>query len=274
MGADLASLTTTEENNFMYDYTRKSGFEFWIGLRYNNTTSSHWAWSNGEKLGVTKWNIGEPNNTHVDHCVHILWKQKFWNNKACNVRLAWICEKPKTKRQDQLATEDPDVMTTRTTQQHITKEDPVVITTRSTKENMDKVANSSTLSISMALYIFLPMILLALIIIIILLIRKNKIAAKKKSLREENHSEPKNQDDTDQNVTESGVYTELDDNREPEKTYMSLVHYENLYDNPDASNMTGSYDNNVTTPLEIVATKDFSYVIPSRSREYELPENK
>ena len=126
----------------------------------------------------------------------------------------------------------------------------------------------------MALYIFLPMILLALIVIIILLIRKNKIAAKKKSSGEESNSEMKNQDNHDQNITESGVYTELNDNRVPEETYMSLVHHKNLYDNPDASNVTESYSNHVTMPLEIVATKGFSYVIPSPSHEYEIPENK
>ena len=71
------------------------------------------------------------------------------------------------------------------------------------------------------------MILLALIIIIILLIRKNKIAARKTSSREENDKETKNRENNDQNVTESGVYTELGDNRGPDNTYMSLVHHEN-----------------------------------------------
>ena len=125
----------------------------------------------------------------------------------------------------------------------------------------------------MALFIFLPMILLALIIIIILLIRKNKVAAKKISSREENDKETKNQDNNGQNVAESDVYTGLDDNREPDDTYMSLVHHEIGCDKSGASNMTGSYSNHVTTPVAFVATKSFSYVIPPSNHEYDMPEN-
>ena len=100
----------------------------------------------------------------------------------------------------------------------------------------------------MALFIFLPMILLALIIIIILLIRQNKVAAKEKSTSgQENDREMKNQDNNDQTTTESGVYTELNANRMPAyNTYMSLVHHEN----------------------------PCSYVIPSTSYYHETPENK
>ena len=101
------------------------------------------------------------------------------------------------------------------------------------------------------------MILLALIIVIILLIRKNNVAAKKKSSEEENDEKTENQENNDQAKTENGVYTELDDNREPDNNYMSLVHYEN----PDVSSAASC----VTEP------RRSSYVIPPPNHEYETP---
>ena len=99
-GADLVSLTTDEENNFVYSHTKNFPYAFWIGLRYTNTTNPPWAWSNGEKLGIMKWNDGEPNNIPMEHCVQILKRLNFWNNKECDEYLPWICEKLKAiKRQ-------------------------------------------------------------------------------------------------------------------------------------------------------------------------------
>mgnify|MGYP002804077563 CR=1 FL=1 len=243
MGSDLVSLTTDEEINFVYSHSRNFAHEFWIGLRY--TKATNWTWSNGEKLGVTKWNKGEPNDITRERCVQILKKLKFWNNKECHVLLAWICEKKKViERQEQPVTDDPVAITTR----------------KSTQENMSKDTNSSSMSVSMALYIFLPMILLALIIVIILLIRKNNIAAKKTSSGEENDGKTVNQENNDQAKTESGVYTELDDNRKPDNTYMPLVHYEN----PDVSSGASC----------ATAPRRSSYVIPPPSHEYEMPDNK
>ena len=95
-GADLVSITTMSEENFVFSHTKKHPYAFWIGLKYANTTDTNWAWSNGEKLNLTNWNVGEPNYIDVEHCVQILKKVNSWNNKECDVRLPWICEKPKT----------------------------------------------------------------------------------------------------------------------------------------------------------------------------------
>jgi hypothetical protein len=56
--------------------------------------NKRWAWSNGEKLNFIKWNKMEPNNLESEHCVEILRKLKYWNNKKCDEERAWICEKP------------------------------------------------------------------------------------------------------------------------------------------------------------------------------------
>ena len=107
--------------------------------------------------------------------------------------------------------------------------------------------------------------------IIILLIRQNKIAARKISSREENDEETKNQDTNDRNVTESGVYTELDDNRKPDNTYMSLVSHEKPCGSSGPSYSTENYSSHVTTPQTFRAPKGFSSVIPSPNHEYEMP---
>lgn len=101
-GADLVSLTTNDEVDFVYSHTKNFAYWFWIGLRYNRTKlrkSAHWAWSNGDNLNITKWNTGEPNLFETEHCVEILKRLKVWNNEICdskdNEKRAWICEKPK-----------------------------------------------------------------------------------------------------------------------------------------------------------------------------------
>ena len=96
-GADLVSLTTQEEVDFVYSHTRNKANNFWIGLTYetqfkNNTP---WTWSNGDILNVTQWNRGEPNKLNKEHCTHILKRRKRWNNLRCDSKLAWICKKPK-----------------------------------------------------------------------------------------------------------------------------------------------------------------------------------
>jgi endonuclease I len=89
----------------VYSHTKNFSDDFWIGLRYINTTYAQWAWSNGEQLNFTKWKKGEPNSIREEHCAEIIKNVKVWNNLPCHRELAWICEKPKTvKRPGPLAT--------------------------------------------------------------------------------------------------------------------------------------------------------------------------
>ena len=120
----------------------------------------------------------------------------------------------------------------------------------------------------MALYIFLPMIFVALIIIIILLLRKSKVAIQKISSEVENNGETENQEDNDQSITvRSDVYAELNQNREPDDTYMSLVHYENSNERfvpsfvIDTSNVDYINEPVITTP-EVFSNTSQDYVIP------------
>jgi flagellar biosynthesis/type III secretory pathway M-ring protein FliF/YscJ len=128
------------------------------------------------------------------------------------------------------------------------------------------------MSVNMALYIFLPMILLALIIVIILLVRKNRADSQKKSLQEENNRETENQEN-DEPTMHNGVYTDLNQLREPDNTYTSLNLYENLDDNSSESYYTTANTNHPTTPRTFGTPRRSSYVIPPPIDEYETPNN-
>ena len=117
----------------------------------------------------------------------------------------------------------------------------------------------------MALYIVLPTVLLALIIVIIFLVRKNR-ATDKKSSEEENNRGTENQQNNDQSVKESDLYTELDLHREPDNTYMSLVHYEN----PDEGRVpTRVFGKNVNCINESVITEP--QISSITGHDYEIP---
>ena len=95
--ADLVSLTTQEEVDFVYSHTKNKAYRFWIGLTYETQVKNNtpWTWSNGDILNVTQWNRGEPNKLNKEHCTHILKRRKYWNNLRCDFKNAWICEKTK-----------------------------------------------------------------------------------------------------------------------------------------------------------------------------------
>ena len=95
--ADLVSLTTQEEVDFIYSHTKNKAYRFWIGLTYETQVkeNTRWTWSNGDMLNITQWNKGEPSDLNNEHCTHILKGIKYWNNKECDNKFAWICEKTK-----------------------------------------------------------------------------------------------------------------------------------------------------------------------------------
>ena len=106
--ADLASLTTQEEVDFVYYHTKNMAYDFWIGLTYETQVQKStpcWVWSNGDRLNnITWWNTGEPNYLDEEHCTYIIKKTKRWNNKKCNTDFAWICEKTKSSNTTAKAT--------------------------------------------------------------------------------------------------------------------------------------------------------------------------
>jgi hypothetical protein len=89
LGGHLVSITSAEENMFIYDNIRQPDNDWgaWIGLQ-NTGTPGSFAWVTGEPVSYTNWNIGEPNNQGgnamfiAEPYVHILGYDFFdrWND--------------------------------------------------------------------------------------------------------------------------------------------------------------------------------------------------
>ena len=69
-------------------------------------------------------------------------------------------------------------------------------------------------------------------------------AADKESSGKENDKDTESQHNDNPTITEADAYTELDQNREPGDSYMSLVLYENPDECGDSSIVTGENGNN------------------------------
>jgi hypothetical protein len=63
LGGHLVTITTPEENQFIFNNLRQpiDSWGAWIGL-YNTGTPGSFAWVTGEPVGFTNWNRNEPNN--------------------------------------------------------------------------------------------------------------------------------------------------------------------------------------------------------------------
>jgi hypothetical protein len=57
----LATLTSAEENNFVYNQIKGSGYSPWIGL-FNTGRQGRFRWVHGGSLRYSNWAPGEPNN--------------------------------------------------------------------------------------------------------------------------------------------------------------------------------------------------------------------
>ena len=129
-------------------------------------------------------------------------------------------------------------------------------------------SNSNNMSISLILYIFLPMVLLALIIVMILLVRKNRAAGRNNSSSRENNKETGNQDNNDQTKSENDVvYTEPDQDCKLENSNHVPL-FLNGSDNVDYIN-----EQIITTP-QIFSVTSQDYVIPNtKNGETEKQDN-
>ncbi|XP_038052412.1 alpha-N-acetylgalactosamine-specific lectin-like [Patiria miniata] len=80
--AHLASVTSDEENQFIYAYAKASGVSgFWIGYSY----SGGFSWTDGSSTGFSSWRDGYPNTGVNDgwNCVpmyDILWALQWCTN--------------------------------------------------------------------------------------------------------------------------------------------------------------------------------------------------
>ncbi|XP_071511498.1 C-type lectin domain family 19 member A-like [Diadema antillarum] len=84
-GAELASIHSSAENDFVYD--------LWV-LPNTHADTDTFFWSDGTTVDYLRWDYGEPNNYHNQDCIQIIKYNKQWNDRACGDMLAYVCKKP------------------------------------------------------------------------------------------------------------------------------------------------------------------------------------
>ncbi len=97
-GGYLATITSQEENDFLYDYiTKNKCLSAYFGLS-DSVTEGDWQWGNGETSSYTNWHSGEPNskNSNEDFAMYYYkYPDGTWNDgdfREENGGRAFLCE--------------------------------------------------------------------------------------------------------------------------------------------------------------------------------------
>lgn len=102
VGGYLATITTLEENDFLYRYMRQRGYaSAYFGL--SNTQTGAWQWGNGELLTYTNWHSGEPNNQNGNEHYGMFYENfsdGTWNDGKFDAPYT----EPQQERQDIVST--------------------------------------------------------------------------------------------------------------------------------------------------------------------------
>lgn len=93
----LATITSAEENDFLYSYITQEGYSSaYFGLS-DAASEGNWTWCNGETVGYTNWAAGEPNGRVQEN--YAMFYRKYsggsWNDAdygANDGGTAFICE--------------------------------------------------------------------------------------------------------------------------------------------------------------------------------------
>jgi len=91
-GADLSSIQSSEENDFLSGLYAGSEHA-WIGLN-DKVSQWTWEWSDGSVVDYTNWRSGEP-SSNSERCVVIYlsyWSLGKWNDNTCSVDFNALCE--------------------------------------------------------------------------------------------------------------------------------------------------------------------------------------
>lgn len=96
----LATITSQEENDFLYSYIKKAGYESaYFGLSDVDSEGT-WLWTTGEAVNYTNWHNNEPNNENSDEdyaMFYYKYSDGTWNDGDFGKRTekggtAFICE--------------------------------------------------------------------------------------------------------------------------------------------------------------------------------------
>jgi hypothetical protein len=91
----LATLTSPQENKFVYDNLGSSSPSNWVWLGgTDEVTEGDWKWITGESWVYTNWYQGEPNNNGGnEHYLHTNTKgQDYWNDVSASWEGVPVCE--------------------------------------------------------------------------------------------------------------------------------------------------------------------------------------
>ena len=98
-GGYLATITSQEENDFLYSYITREGFSnAYFGFS-DASKEGTWTWCNGEKSSYTNWQSDEPNgNTAENYAMFFhefsdgTWNDSDFDNRTSVDGSAFICE--------------------------------------------------------------------------------------------------------------------------------------------------------------------------------------
>lgn len=93
-GGHLVTITSAEENNFVYSYMVQEGYtRAFIGL-YNSSYSDHpvWTWITEEPFEYSYWGSGEPNNDNGGKEYYGEFFNGAWNDCLLGATNQYICE--------------------------------------------------------------------------------------------------------------------------------------------------------------------------------------
>ena len=100
-GGYLATITSQEENEFVYSYLRDNyNYESAYFGFTDRDEEGTWIWANGEKNSYTNWHPGEPNseNPNEDYAMYYFkysdgtWNDGDFGNRTVNSGRVFICE--------------------------------------------------------------------------------------------------------------------------------------------------------------------------------------
>lgn len=96
----LATITSAEENDFLYSYITQEGYSSaYFGLS-DAASEGNWTWNNGEEVSYTNWHRNEPNseNSNEDYALFYYkysdgsWNDGDFGNRTVSGGTAFICE--------------------------------------------------------------------------------------------------------------------------------------------------------------------------------------
>jgi len=82
LGAELLSITTQEEQEFIYNSLSEAGLEsnnWWLGLT-DEENEGNWKWLSQEEFSYSNWSPGEPNGSTSENYAHLEGPNCKWND--------------------------------------------------------------------------------------------------------------------------------------------------------------------------------------------------